>query len=239
MKSDLKAVFFDIDDTLFDRKEAQHKVIKLMIDKYRSLFADLDASDIEKAFVESDRISFKTIPTVEDIRSFRIVRTKIFLDLLGLNHDAAETLTNAYVDIYPKVNASTPCAKSTVKELSKRYQLGVISNGFSDVQYEKLRSVGVLKYFESIILSYELGVEKPNSRIFTVACESVKRIPNECLYIGDSYEDDIIGAKKAGMVACWYNPNGDRKNEHDIHPDFIISRLDQILTYMIDSIPKE
>jgi len=116
-----------------------------------------------------------------------------------------------------------------IEALVGKFQLAILSNGLSDVQYRKLKTLGIEHLFEYIVLSGELGIWKPDPRIFLKAAELLAREPEECIYIGDSYDTDIPGAKEAGMKACWFNPHGLRPSQAGTKPDFEISSLDEIL----------
>ena len=114
-----------------------------------------------------------------------------------------------------------------VEALKGRYQLGVVSNGFADVQYKKLAALRVDQHFRCVVLSGELGVAKPDPAIFHDAAGRLGASPGQCLYVGDSYLDDVVGAKTAGMCACWFNPCGRPAGE--VRPDMDIRSLDEIV----------
>lgn len=119
-------------------------------------------------------------------------------------------------------------AKRVVKTLSKKFKLGIISNGFPDVQYRKLRVLGFENLFQCIMLSGEIDILKPDPRIFLKATNLLAVQPEESLYVGDSYNVDIVGAKKAGMQTCWFNPHKIRLPQGVIKPDIEIKVLKEI-----------
>ncbi len=82
--------------------------------------------------------------------------------------------------------------------LREKYRLAMISN--SDGRAEaKAAQYGISQYLEFVIDSYLVGVEKPDSRIFYIACERLGLQPEDCFYVGDIYSIDVLGAKAAGM----------------------------------------
>ena len=87
---------------------------------------------------------------------------------------------------------------------SKGYILSIISNGFVEVQYKKMRRSGLLPYFSNIFLSEEVGYQKPDIRFFQSVLESLNVAPTECLVIGDNMQTDIQGAESAGICAVLY-----------------------------------
>jgi putative hydrolase of the HAD superfamily len=82
--------------------------------------------------------------------------------------------------------------------------------------------------FECIVLSEELGIRKPDPAIFWHAAELLDVAPGDCLYIGDSYDNDVVGAKRSGMHVCWFNPAGEAASG-EVKPDLEIRTLEEIL----------
>ena len=76
------------------------------------------------------------------------------------------------------------------------------------IQHRKVRKLGLDQYINVIVTSEEVGVEKPNIKMFLTVLDKLKMSPDEVLYVGDSYERDMVGAKKCGMRTYWYNPEG-------------------------------
>lgn len=84
---------------------------------------------------------------------------------------------------------------------------GILSNGFKEVQYAKLRSSGIEDYFSFIVLSDDLGVNKPDHRIFDYALELSGTEACDSVLVGDNPVTDILGALNAGWkMAIWFNP---------------------------------
>lgn len=99
--------------------------------------------------------------------------------------------------------------------LRARYRLSVISNSNGTVR-EKLRRTGLWPYFEVVFDSREMGIEKPDPRIFRLAMERTGARPERSLYVGDLYHVDVAGARAAGMRAVLLDPgsiHGDKPVE--------------------------
>jgi putative hydrolase of the HAD superfamily len=105
----------------------------------------------------------------------------------------------------------------------------VVSNGFPDVQYRKLETLQIRECFDCIVLSEAVGVSKPEPAILQHAASLLKVEPSACLYVGDLFDMDVVGAKQAGMLACWFNPSGAARPRHDIAPDLEIQELAALL----------
>ena len=169
----LKAILFDIDDTLFDRAKAQRQWAYLMIQEFREVFEGIKQEVIVDAVLESDRIGTEEFNRTGSRDSQRIGRFKIFLRLLNLNSEPAEDITAFYVGLYPETNSPVKGAKSLIERLAKRFQLGIVSNAFGDVQYQKLKALGIKDLFDCIVLSSEVG-DLPPSILPLVKLESME-----------------------------------------------------------------
>jgi putative hydrolase of the HAD superfamily len=228
MAEHVRAVLFDLDDTLFDRNAAQIRVVELIMQRFPHLFQGFDIECVIAAFLESDRLSAEDFYTGEPSDGLREKRSKSFLQLLGINEDYANAITEMYVRDYPMINIPISGAVTVVKELSTRFSMGVVSNGLPDVQYRKLDAIGLGGIFSCIVLSEEIGIRKPDPKIFQYTADILQVQPIECLYVGDSHRNDIVGAKTAGMKACWYNCKSLAPENTEIKADFIITGIREL-----------
>lgn len=228
MKSKIKAALFDIDDTLFDRNLAQTKVLELIVRKLPSVFLPFPREQVMEAFLESDRLTIADFDAGAPSTNLRDTRSRLFLRQLGISESYADIITGIYVQDYPAAYAPVAGAITVVEELSKKYQVGVVSNSMPDVQYRKLETLGLRNMLSCVVLSEEIGIRKPDPGIFLHAVKTIGRQPAECLYIGDSYTSDIVGAKSAGMQACWFNRISASLADNEIKPDFIVKDLLEI-----------
>jgi FMN phosphatase YigB (HAD superfamily) len=226
----IKAVLFDIDDTLFDRVEQQRQLLSRLVAELADLFAGIDAATITSAFFESDRLSTQAFYSGSSIAASRALRGRTFMRLLGLSEDRASDVMAVYLRLNPRVITPTGQAKPVMARLAQRCTLGIISNGSQDVQYHKLSGMGIADFLRCVVLSDEVGIKKPDPGIFLRACTLLSRNPEDCLYVGDSFEVDVIGAKNVGMQTCWFNPQRKPLPDSGLMPDFEISALTEILS---------
>jgi FMN phosphatase YigB (HAD superfamily) len=84
--------------------------------------------------------------------------------------------------------------------------MAIITNGFKEVQYEKIHKSELSKYFRKIFISEEIGAQKPGRKIFEHAIKSMNAPKKSTLMIGDSWEADIVGAMNFGIDQVYYNP---------------------------------
>ena len=125
---------------------------------------------------------------------------------------------------------------SAVLEKLQAYHIGIITNGahdkHTDSQLSKINQFGLSERIQSLTISDEVGVRKPNIKIFEVACGRASVIPKEAMFIGDSIENDIVGANRAGMTSVFINRKSDVliPNIADGQPDYSISNLYGVLS---------
>jgi HAD superfamily hydrolase (TIGR01549 family) len=224
----LRAIFFDLDDTLFDRKKAQGELLRLVRGDFSELLAGIEEEVAYRAFMDADAETAWQFNSGVPIFDARINRMRAFLNRMGLDGRFAEEVNASYLRHYRAVHPSVSGAASAVRQLAGRYQLGIISNGSPEVQYAKLDGIGIRDLFECVVLSEACGAQKPDRAIFMSALEQVRRQPGECIHIGDSYNNDVLGAKGAGLRSCWFNREGLSVPAGCPPPDFEVRSLSEL-----------
>jgi putative hydrolase of the HAD superfamily len=140
----------------------------------------------------------------ENLRLERFIKT---LNEFGIDdRDLAERIGLEYIRIGPTKTALVPHAREILQELSSHYSLYIITNGFNDIQTDKLKNSGVYSYFKKIFTSEHARSSKPNRGIFEYALTAVNAKKKESLMIGDDLEVDILGAIDYGIDQVYYNP---------------------------------
>ncbi|MDE5554631.1 MAG: YjjG family noncanonical pyrimidine nucleotidase [Muribaculaceae bacterium] len=120
----------------------------------------------------------------------------------------AVTFDKLYLDSLGQKTALVDGARELLDYLSERdYKMGIVSNGFREVQYNKLRSSGIDRYFDPVVLSDDAGINKPDRRFFDYAMERAGSRDKHNIIIGDNLTADIQGALDAGWEAIWFCRN--------------------------------
>ena len=227
-----RVLLFDVDDTLFDRRRAQEIILDGIAAGMGRAFAGLDRQTLLEAFLESDGISSRMLDANPSLPDARGERWRAFLRILGRDEKLSAEVNARYMRLYPRTVVPVRGARRVVLRLSKNHRLGVVSNGFKDIQYRKLKSLGIFESFVCVVLSDEMGVRKPAARIFFEALDRMGASPGECLYVGDSYEYDILGAAGAGIKGCWLNPGGSGIPPGSPRPYLTIRKLTDLLSVL-------
>ncbi|MEZ7735709.1 HAD family hydrolase [Gemella sp. 27098_8_149] len=195
---------FDVDDTLYEQ-------IVPFENAYKSLF-DMDI-DMEKFYLLSryySDVKFEDSRngemTMDEYHIYRIQEAAKDLGVC-LSDEQALNMQKEYKKNQQKLQMSD--ITRSILELAKEnnVKLGIITNGPSEHQWSKVKALGVEKWIDrkNIIVSGDYGINKPDVRIFEIMQEKLQ-LPNDSLYyIGDSLENDIVGANNAGWKAIWIN----------------------------------
>ena len=138
-------------------------------------------------------------------------RTRFVLPLehYGIHDIAlADHLSEDYVYWSPRIVRLVPGTMELLDYLKPKYHLHLITNGFQEVQDTKLSLSGMKPYFETLTVSEEVGVKKPNPEIFRYALNKAHAKPDESIMIGDEMAVDIDGARAAGIDQVFFNSSG-------------------------------
>jgi len=227
-----KHIFFDLDHTLWDFETNSVNALKQLYETEKLL---------ERGIVNFDNFH-RRYKYINDRYWAKYhhghatkaqVRVNRFLDALhefGVKDaDLAERMAQGYLDISPKLNALFPDTVEVLQYLQSKYTLHLITNGFAEVQWIKLEHSGLRPFFEHIVISEEVGTQKPNKEIFEIAMQRANTVVDACIMIGDNFNTDILGAKNAGMDQIFFNPKKDRVRDTVTHVITELKELKKIL----------
>lgn len=219
----IKAIFFDIDDTLYDSTRlatmARKNSIQAMID------AGLPIKDEGKVYEILKRVIAKFGSNYQ--RHYDRLMEELNLEanpkIVAAGVVAYERTKMGYLKPFPGVIP-------TLIRLKNGYKLGVISNGLAIKQWEKLIGLGIYHFFAFVATSEELGYEKPEREIFDLAMKKLEVKPRECVMVGDKLDTDILGASKVGMYAVLKKSKTivKKTSAKKISPDFEIMNISEI-----------
>ena len=119
-----------------------------------------------------------------------------------------------------------PEAEPALGDLRRDHLLALLSNGAGDVQREKLSRTPFAPYFDTIVISTEVGVGKPDSRVFEITLSRLGVTKDDATMVGDSLLRDVAGARRVGMRAVWIDRG---LGQHgDVRPDVTVRRLSDL-----------
>lgn len=206
LKKKYKSIFFDADDTLFDYPRAERAALlachhefqvpiepEIFITTYRrhnhDVWREFEQGDIDQATLRVERFH----------------RLAAELSIPGL---LLEKISIYYLEALAGQSQLLPGALATVQALAEEYPLALVTNGIASVQNKRFAASSITPYFQAIVISEEVGVAKPDPRIFRPALDKLGVEAVDVLYVGDSVTSDMAAARNAGMDFCWLNPAG-------------------------------
>lgn len=225
------AIFFDLDRTLWDfetnSKEALYEI-------FSEITFHNPPPQFERFFQEYKQINLiywdkykANQVTKEELRVGRFQET--FRRFGYTDKEAIHFMAEEYVKRSPEKTALFPGSLEVLDKLKEEnYRLFVITNGFEETQYRKLKNSGLTGYFSDVITSEIAGAKKPDKAIFRFAEKKAGVHSSGCSIIGDAYDADITGGKRAGWQTILFDPaNTWRKTPS--RSDYRITQLTEIL----------
>lgn len=146
---------------------------------------------------------------------------------------APSVLNTGFLQAMAEVCTPLPGAVSLLNALQGKAKLGIITNGFTDLQQIRLERTGLHNHFDILVISEQVGTAKPHPQIFTHAKELMGNPePSQVLMVGDNPVADIKGGKEAGFYTCWLN-RFDATLPGGITPDCEVNSLSQLEALLI------
>ncbi|WP_406145717.1 HAD family hydrolase [Streptomyces sp. NBC_01012] len=204
----IRAVLWDIDDTLFDYSGAdrvgmhRHLAGEGLPEGYDSV---THALDVWKAVTDAQWARFAAGEL--DFQGQRRERVRAFLGR-RLSDAEADEWFGRHVAHYEAAWALFPDAAPVLDLLAGSFRQAVLSNSTIHNQDRKLRTLGVRDHFEAVVCAVEIGVAKPAAAAFHAACEALAIAPHEVAYVGNEPDIDAAGAVAAGLTGIWLDRTG-------------------------------
>lgn len=201
-----RAVLFDLDDTLFSLRGCEAEALQRTLAE-ADLLARLptDVAHVYAA-ISANYWAARTADGFTQYSREAVVELswRDFLTHYGLDGGLSAELAAQFWIEFCRSSALNPGAETVLQRLSEAYQLGMITNGYSDSQRGRLGAAGMLDIFDPLLISEEVGVAKPDARIFELALTKLRLDPEEVLYVGDSISHDRDGCLRAGIDFCHF-----------------------------------
>ncbi|WP_432714281.1 YjjG family noncanonical pyrimidine nucleotidase [Pedobacter sp.] len=204
-----KHIFFDLDHTIWDFDRNAEETLMELFEQYNLPGLGLTSpQNFIQTYTENNQFLWAEYHlgkiTKETLRSERFSKT--FLQLGVSPNLVPHQFEEDYVKISPTKTNLFEGSEKVLAYLQKKYTLHIISNGFKETTLTKMSLSGLNPYFENVIISEDVGVNKPDQRVFEYALNKAGATKEESIMIGDSIEADIRGAQDFGMRAIFFNP---------------------------------
>lgn len=223
-----KHILIDLDDTLWDFKANSKVAMQEIFNDYELIKYYDSFESFHAIYMEKNHQLWEQYAKGEITKEYLSLERFLYpLRIVGVeNEQLAKQLGEDFLHRTTMQTQLVEGAIELLDYLKNKYTLSIVSNGFVEVQYIKLRRSGLLPYFTHIFLSEEIGYQKPDIRFFQAVLEKLGAKNTDCLVIGDNYQTDIQGAQNANINAILYNTN---TSLNPIKKD-IFSVVDNLLT---------
>lgn len=227
----IRAIFFDLDDTLLNDTEASERCAEQVA---RELGGDLGIApeDLGAAYIDAAIEFWENLepggprPPGSGIRRSMWRRA---LRKCGVADDALadrmaqryDEMRIGYVELYPEV-------VPVLSDLRGRYHLAIITNGYRETHAAKIARLELNRFFDNLVLAGEVELVKPDPAIFRHAMESAGVGAGESVMVGDRFNRDVAGAHSAGMRAIWVNVRNERVPDGARPPEATISSIGEL-----------
>lgn len=210
-----KNIFLDLDDTLWDfhhnGKECLAEIYTdYGFDKFYNSF-----EDYYNVYMPNNNRLWE-LYRQGLIKKEELVIERILMPVRNFGINDTNYAKNLSDDFLDRTTYKTQLVLGTMElleYLKPKYKMHILSNGFREVQFKKIENSGLKPYFEKIILSEDIKINKPHADFFTYALKSTNSRRDQTIMIGDSWDADIIGAYNSNIAQIWYNPKGEKHRE--------------------------
>lgn len=210
----IKAVIFDFDNTLGDRFEYCYQTYRCFV---KTFLPEIDENSILFESMLQDLVLYDEYGNVGN--KDQILRTFEQKYDVRINMSGKE-FARWWIEHQYLFTVLFPDAMDTVLKLKEKYKIGILTNGAHLAQWGKIERSGLMPYVDAIVVSEDAGVRKPDVRIFEMMADKLGLKCEECVYVGDTFSLDIMGAYNSGMKPVWIWPSERAKPS-----DFDVARI--------------
>ncbi|WP_312504846.1 HAD family hydrolase [Bacillus luti] len=212
----IRAVLFDLDGTLLDRRQSLEKFIHDQYNRFVSHLINVEKSTYCSRFLELDNNGY----TWKD---------KVYATLIGeynITTLTPEQLLRDYITNFQHHCIPFPNMHELLQQLTQQnIKIGIITNGFTNFQMSNLRALNLHTYTNTILISEAEGMKKPHPDIFKRALQKLGVKAEECLYVGNHPENDVLGSEQVGMLGVWKKDSFWSDFEHSRMADDLLEVL--------------
>ncbi len=225
-------VFFDMDDTIWDFSRASLEALKKVygnydmnkyfdsFDEFHSIFEEINKELWEK--YRKNEVQRDTVAVVRFIYTLER-KTRDFPMMM------AQRMSDSYLAYTVEDAFLEPYAHETIRYLrDKGYRIHILSDGFFEVQIMKIKMAKIASFVSHLISAEEVGALKPDPRIFEYAVDKANTTKEKSVFVGNDYQNDVLGAYNAGLDQVFYNKKNVNVDELPVKPTYTIHSLREL-----------
>ena len=196
-------ILFDLDDTLFDHRRSAHIALQAVHAAHAADLPFVPFAEEHARVLEVYHGRFLSGElSLDEARAARMIEAFATF-ARHISHEQSLAIADIYRREHRGNRALVPGARELLDALAGKARLGLITNNSVAEQFDKLRTLKIAHYFDSIVISEDVGVTKPDKRIFDIALERLGAKAYETVMVGDNLHIDIHGALNANIAAVW------------------------------------
>lgn len=207
-----KFIYFDLDDTLLDHKSAEIAALQ-DVHQHFPLFEPVSADALAETYHQVNSKQWSLYSKGEVTRE-QLQRNRFELTLNQLRLDDAryKEVGNFYMQCYRNHWQWIDGAQQAYQQILAEFPVGILTNGFAETQKLKFEKFDLYDSADQVVISEDVGVLKPDPKVFQHATELAGVAPDDILYVGDSLTSDIEGGTNFGWNTAWFTRNGNSKH---------------------------
>ncbi|BCA55361.1 HAD family hydrolase [Nitrospira sp. KM1] len=236
----VKGLIFDVNGTLVDIRtdEGLEDVYRIVSNVLSYQGIALDPARLRDTFFR--KMKEQRDASQQRHPEFNVV--EIFQDIISLySSDFSRRLPKQKLEHLPLYLAETyraasrfrlelyPGVMDTIAQLHQTYQLAVITDAQTPYAVPELHAVGLLRYFDPIIVSGDVGFRKPHQQLFRNVLSAINLKSSEVLYVGNDMYRDVYGAQRVGIKTVFIRSNQGLQEKEGVNPDYIIYNFPELL----------
>lgn len=225
-----KFIYFDLDDTLLDHRAAERAAL-MDVHNYFSFFSDVAPEKLFDTYHGVNKRQWMQYSRGEVTREqLQCNRFEHTLQQLKLDESRYHEIGQFYMECYRNHWQWIDGAEAMYRQVGQQYPVGILTNGFAETQHKKFEAFDLYSSADQVVISENIGVLKPDPRVFEYATELTGVTAEQILYVGDSYTSDIEGGRNFGWNTAWYTSNGDAEKHQKAN--FVFSDYNDLCEYI-------
>ncbi len=218
-------ILFDADETLFS-----FDAFKGLQTMFSRLGVEFDKNDFDAYQLVNKPLWVQYQNGEISAKQLQEDRFKEWAETLTLH---PSELNRRFLDAMADICKPLPFVQETLEQLSQHSRLGIITNGFTQLQSVRLERTGLSHFFEHVVISEEVGSAKPDVAIFDAALQKMGNPEkSQVLMVGDNPHSDVLGGLNAGIDTCWFNVDGTQAPE-GITPHYEVKCWKELQTLLL------
>ncbi|MEM9997444.1 MAG: HAD-IA family hydrolase [Bacteroidota bacterium] len=208
----IRFVYFDLDDTLLDHHAAQDAALAAVHRDFAAHFDGYALAEVQQVYAAANRRLWQAYGEGRiDRHILQRERFAALVDQFAMDGLDPLVLGSRYMKRYAEAWRWIDGAEAAFRRVAQQMPVGILTNGFAEAQHAKLDRFPVLRELaQTIVVSEEVGVMKPQPGIFAHATEAAGVAPDEILYLGDSWHSDVQGGTAFGWHVAWFRGDAER-----------------------------